>query len=75
MKNKTWIKTCLVFAWILSNIMCTVVTYNWVKHSYHPLYSAPAWANLVYAIPFLGIIVLLIIISFYLNRKEKNNHK
>lgn len=62
-KNKVIFILCMIFSWILSNIMCIDVTYRWVNYMFHTWYSAPAWINIICAIPYLIVIAILQIIG------------
>lgn len=65
-KNNVNLKKIWPFllASFISNIMCIFVTYRWVEHISHELYSAPGYVNLIYSIPFLFVIIILLIIGF-----------
>lgn len=74
-KQKIIYIICIIFSWLLSNFMCIDVTYRWVNHLNHSLNSAPAWVNIIYAIPYLVIIALLQIIGSICYSKYKKSEK
>lgn len=75
-RNSLISKIMFVCASITSNIMCVFVTYRLVDHLHHPFQnSAPASINLIYAIPFLLVISLFLIIGFSFSKKETTKER
>lgn len=70
MKNKVIYRLCFIISCILSNIMCIVVTYKWVEHMQHTIYSAPAYVNIIYGIPYLIAIITLMIVGIIFYKKD-----
>lgn len=70
-KYKVIFIICMILSSLLSNIMCIDVTYRWVNHMYHTWYSAPAWINIIYAIPYLIVISILQIVGSISYKKYK----
>ena len=65
-------KLFIVLAIVLSNIMCTVVAYNYrdmlcgIKHAG---YSAPSGTAFLYAIPFFVGIIICIVLATKFHKK------
>ncbi len=70
-KNKVIFIICIILSWLLSNVMCIDVTYRWVNHMHNTWYSAPAWVNIIYAIPYLIVITILLIVGSVSHKKIK----
>ena len=63
----------LVIAFILSNIMCAVVAYNYCDMKWgieYAGYSAPASTAFLLSIPYLIGIFICIFLAIYLNKKK-----
>lgn len=72
MKNINKLLTILIL--LLSHIMVIIVSYQYAKLKFNPYNnSAPATVSFLYAIPFILLIIICLII-FYIN-KRKNNEK
>lgn len=64
----------LVLAVLLSDVMCAVVAYNFCRMQWgarYAMYSAPAWVAFVYAVPFAIGIVVCVVVTVVLRKKEK----
>ena len=63
----------LVFAFILSNVMCAVIAYNYCDMKWgieYAGYSAPANTAFLLGIPYLIGIIICIILAIFLNREK-----
>lgn len=60
----------IVLAILLSDVMCAVVAYNYGKLQWGMGFSAPAWVALLYGIPYAIGIVVCVIVSVVLKKKE-----
>ena len=65
----------IILAVILSNVMCAVVAYNYCAMQWgakYAGYSAPASVAFLYAIPYGIGIVVCIVVSMVLKKKERS---
>ena len=63
----------IVFALLLSHLMCAVVAYNYSylsTCSYYTLCSAPTFVTFLYAIPYGIGIIICIILAIIFNKKH-----
>ena len=61
MKNK--INIIPFICLVISHIMCIHVTWKWCEHANNVSYSMPPWVNIVIAIPYLVMILILLLIK------------
>ncbi len=59
------------FAMLLTNVMCVVVTYNCAVLRYAPGNSAPWYAGLFSAVPFVIGIIACSVVSYVAKKKSK----
>ncbi len=61
-----------ILAVLLSDVMCAVVAYDYAYLKYSPhLHSAPAWVALLESIPFLVAVIICVIVSLFLKKKQQ----
>ena len=71
---KKMIKALKIIAIVLSYVCCIVVAYLYrgvLCDIEHGGFSAPAWIALLYAIPFIGLILVCLLLIFILNKRVK----
>lgn len=61
----------IILAFLLSDVMCTVVAYNYGKLQWGMGFSAPAWVAFLYGIPYAIGIVACIIVAMVIRKKEE----
>ena len=72
MKKLSYIFTGLAF--VLSNLMCIVVSYNYrdaLCSIEHAGFSAPANIAFLYSIPFLILIIICVILAYIFHKKSQ----
>lgn len=65
-----------LLAVLLSDAMCAVVAYNYCRMLFgikYAGYSAPAWLAFLYAIPFMILIVICLVLAVVFNKKRKRD--
>lgn len=71
--KKLLTKLFVVLAVILSDVMCTIVAYNYCSLKYATTTSTPAWVAYLYAIPFIiGIAICLILALIFYKKSNKD---
>ena len=64
----------IIFALILSNVMCAVVAYDFCNMQWgikYAGYSAPEWVAFFSAVPYAIAIAVCLVIAFVLRKREK----